>query len=144
MLIENHIFLSSNPELWSHFTTTIYGDLSGRRSNKYAKEYWYKQNQGWFQGAPSNGTPENGKRDPYYSHIFRGFEHGSGWYGNSMGPLLTSFGGPMSLGVPENPDKNPTHHSTLKEYLDFPGWDAHIQWTPVTFAYTPYQPASFT
>ena len=37
---------------------------------------------------------------PYYSHIFRDT------YGSGMGIVwvpLTIFGGPMSLGVPENP-----------------------------------------
>ena len=37
-------------------------------------------------GTPNNGTPENGKRDPYHSHIFRDSNMGVG-LGNSMGSL---------------------------------------------------------
>ena len=44
--------------------------------------------------------PPYGKRDPYYSHTTPIFESLKiwEWYGK-----LTIFGGPMSLGVPENP-----------------------------------------
>ena len=30
-------------------------------------------------GTPNDGTPENGKRDPYYSHIFRDSNMGVLW-----------------------------------------------------------------
>ena len=30
-------------------------------------------------GTPNDGTPENGKRDPNYSHIFRDSEMGVLW-----------------------------------------------------------------
>ena len=48
---------------------------------------------GLFKGDsrdPRTWDPPYGKQDPYYSH------------GNSMGPAYHK-GGPMSLGVPENP-----------------------------------------
>ena len=52
---------------------------------------------GIFRDPQGHGTPENGKRDPYYSHTTRIFESLKiwEWYGK-----LTIFGGPMSLGVP--------------------------------------------
>ena len=43
-------------------------------------------------GTSNNGTPETGKRDPYYSHISWDF------YGSGMG-IVWGPRGPMSLGV---------------------------------------------
>ena len=39
-----------------------------------------------ISGTPNNGTPENGKRDPYHSHIFRDSNMGVGLGSHSMGP----------------------------------------------------------
>ena len=50
-----------------------------------------------FQGPPIMGTPY-GKRDPYYSHIFRDSNMGVG-LGNSMGPAY-HFRGSHVLGAP--------------------------------------------
>ena len=57
-----------------------------------------------FSGTPNNGTPENGKRDPYYSHIFRDS------YGSGMGIVWVplTIRGSHYWGVPENPIDNST------------------------------------
>ena len=51
---------------------------------------------------PQECDPNNGKRDPYYSHIFRDSGLGVG-LGNSMGSLHKEVPWPISLGAPENP-----------------------------------------
>ncbi len=59
--------------------------------------------RGIWTGTPNNGTPESGKRDPYYSHIFRDS------YGNNMGPAYHFRGSHCFLGVPSVhiPSKTP-------------------------------------
>ena len=68
--------------------------------------------QGWFTRDPQgHGTPENGKRDPYHSHIFRDSNMGVG-LGNSMGPAyhkgVPLLGGPWKShwGCPESKRTN--------------------------------------
>ena len=53
--------------------------------------------KGIFRDLQGHGTPENGKWDPYYSHIFRDY------YGSGMGIAWETYHkGVPSLGVPEN------------------------------------------
>ena len=116
--------------------------------------YWNHQTlalcQGWFtRDSQGHGTPENGKRDPYYSHnhshIFRDF------YRSGMG-IVWGPRGPMSLGVPENPTdygnfteehggdgrkalKPPFfwwiihHHNPLRGLISWQGWQ-WLGWGP--------------
>ena len=54
--------------------------------------------KGNFRDPQGHGTPENGKRDPYHSHIFRDS------YGSGMGIVWEAdHEGVPSFGVPENP-----------------------------------------
>ena len=78
----------------THFCCHSWGNVQQNHNTKRAPNPTQKlpSLSGIWTGTPNNGTPESGKRDPYYSHIFRDSKMGIVWV------PLTIFGVPCPWG----------------------------------------------